>query len=128
MLNDYQRRFLALLVEHEARFLVIGGQAREHYTDTHTRDLDILIDIEPPTNNVERALQEWKRRYPIHTMLDLEPPLALRPMVQMQFPDDVCAYQDDNGNVRKIEPKDGVDVLHPFPAFGSLTSMLVAMT
>ncbi|MBW9051875.1 hypothetical protein [Rhizobium mesosinicum] len=89
MLNDYQKEFLDNLILHQVRFLVIGGVARRHYAGGDTVDLDILIDIEEPRDAIEAALLEWKRRYPIHTMLELTPPLALRPMVQMKFPDDV---------------------------------------
>ncbi|MDK4726401.1 hypothetical protein [Rhizobium phaseoli] len=77
MLNDYQKEFLDNLNRHKARFLVIGGVARQHYTGGDTKDLDILIDIDERREAIEAALQEWKQRYAIHTMLDLIPPLAL---------------------------------------------------
>ncbi|MBB4505993.1 hypothetical protein [Rhizobium leguminosarum] len=117
MLNDYQKEFLDNLIGHKARFLVIGGVARQHYRGGHTKDLDILIDIDERREAIEAALQEWKRRYAIHTILDLTPPLALRPMVQMKFPDDLCPYQDRNGDVREIGPDNGVDVLTSLPGF-----------
>ncbi|MBB2678699.1 UNVERIFIED_ORG: putative nucleotidyltransferase [Rhizobium esperanzae] len=117
MLNDYQKEFLNNLIRHNARFLVIGGVARQHYEGGHTKDLDILIDIDERIEAIEAALQEWKQRYAIHTMLDLIPPLALRPMVQMKFPDDLCDYQDRKGDVREIGPDDGVDVLTSLPGF-----------
>ncbi|MGR9169604.1 hypothetical protein [Rhizobium sp. KDH_Rht_773_N] len=117
MLNDYQKEFLENLILHQVRFLVIGGVARHHYASGDTVDLDILIDIEGQRDAIEAALEEWKRRYPIHTMLDLTPPLALRPMVQMKFPDDVCAYLDRNGDPQEITPEEGVDVLTTLPGF-----------
>lgn len=80
-------------------------------------DLDILIDIEEPRDAIEAALLEWKRRDPIHTMLELTPPLALRPMVQMKFPDDVCVYLDTNGEPQEITAEAGVDVLTTLRGF-----------
>ncbi|TBH34604.1 hypothetical protein ELG66_01015 [Rhizobium leguminosarum] len=117
LLNDYQRQFLAHFIQHQVRFLVIGGVARWHYFGKPTRDLDVVVDIERSANGIERALEEWKREHPIHTMLDLSPPLALRPMAQIKFPDDLCAYRDDKGDIREIGPEDGVDVLTSLQSF-----------
>jgi len=115
MLNPYQKQFLQNFLSHRVRFVVIGGMARFHYHDIPTRDLDVLVDIGATRLATEHALLAWATRYPAHTLRDMTPPLALRPMVQVKFPDDVCLYMDEGGEIREIAPEDGVDILTTIP-------------
>jgi len=112
MLNDYHLQFLRLLNERGARFLVIGGQARFAYHGIATKDLDIWVDISSENRPaLEECLVEWKIEHPLHTLGDFSRPLALRPEVQIKFPDADAWFMRRDGEPAEILVQDGIDVL-----------------
>jgi hypothetical protein len=112
LLNDYHLQFLELLNSRSVRYLVIGGQARFAHFGTPTRDLDLWVDVSPKNRpSLEAALVDWKTKYPIHTLLDLSHPVALRPKVQIKFPDADVWFAKRNGELAEILAQDGIDVL-----------------
>src|SRR6266478_6082500 len=112
MLNEYHLQFLRILHGHRVRFLVIGGQARYTHLGAPTRDLDVWVDISPKNRPaLDRSLVEWKAKYPIHTLMDISQPLALRPNVQIKFPDANVWFERSDGQPSEISVQDGIDVL-----------------
>jgi hypothetical protein len=113
-LNDYHLQFLRLLTDRSARFIIIGGQARYVHHRTRTRDLDIWIDISAQNRPaIDRCLYSWALEHPQHSKLDFNPPLTLRPGVQVKFPDtrDAVYYLDRSGEPTEISHEDCIDVL-----------------
>jgi hypothetical protein len=123
MLNDYHLQFLHRLTDAGVRFLVIGGQARRVHDGSETRDLDIWVDIEPQSRRaLETVLLAWSAAHPLHTAQPLTAPLALRPNVQIQFPDADCLYMTRDGIPAPIPTTDRIDILtsvgqHDFEQF-----------
>jgi hypothetical protein len=123
MLNDYHLQFLHRLTDSGARFLVIGGQARRVHDGSKTRDLDIWVDIGPQSRRaLETVLLAWSAAHPLHTAQPLTAPLALRPNVQIQFPDADCSYMTRAGIPAQILATDRIDILtsvdeHDFEQF-----------
>jgi hypothetical protein len=112
MLNEYHLQFLRLFDEHHVRYLVIGGQARFVYFGTPTRDLDVWVDISQRNRPaLDNCLAEWKARHPVHTMLDFSFPLALRPNVQIKFPDADALFLGSDAEPAEILAQDGIDIL-----------------
>jgi hypothetical protein len=112
MLNDYHLQLLGLFNNRKVRFLVIGGQARWAHFGTPTRDLDLWVDISPKNRPaLDQCLVDWKARYPIHTLMDISQPLALRPKVQIKFPDADAWFERRDGEFAEILVQDGIDIL-----------------
>jgi hypothetical protein len=112
MLNEYHLQFLRLCSDRDVRYLVIGGQARFAYFDTPTRDLDLWVDISPKNRPaLDHCLVAWKAKYPTHTLADISLPLALRPKVQIKFPDADVWYLRSDGEPAEISALDGIDIL-----------------
>jgi hypothetical protein len=112
VLNDYHLQFLQLLNRRGVRFLVVGGQARFAHFGVSTRDLDIWVDISVKSRPaLDQSLIEWKRKYPIHTLMDISHPVALRPKVQIKFPDADVWFERRDGELVEIFVQDGIDVL-----------------
>jgi hypothetical protein len=112
MLNEYHLQFLRLFADRGVRFLVIGGQARFAHFGTPTRDLDLWVDLSPKNRQpLEQALVDWKAKYPIHTLMDILRPLALRPKVQIKFPDADAWFKRQDGEFAEILVQDGIDIL-----------------
>jgi hypothetical protein len=112
VLNDYHLQFLELLNRRGVRFLVIGGQARFAHFGVATRDLDIWVDISMKnTPALSQSLIEWKKKYPIHTLMDISPPVGLRPNVQIKFPDADVSFERRDGRLSELLVQDGIDVL-----------------
>ena len=65
--NEYQLLVVRHLLDHGARFLVVGGVVRQIHTGELTRDLDLWADISE-TNKVRltKALDAWVDNYPSH--------------------------------------------------------------
>lgn len=111
-LNEYHLEFLRLLVSLKVRFLIIGGQARYIHLGRSTHDLDLWTDISDQNKfALEQSLSIWKRRYPVHTLSDLSPPIALRPNLQIKFPDADAWYMGSDGKPAEILTKNEIDVL-----------------
>jgi hypothetical protein len=111
-LNEYHLQFLRLLLQRNVRFLIIGGQARSVHQGTHTRDLDIWVDISKDNRPaLHQSLVAWKTRYPAHSMADFSRPGDLRPNVQIKFPDTDAMFLGAEGQLAEIGPAHGVDVL-----------------
>ncbi len=112
MLNEYHLQFLRLFGGRGVRFLVIGGQARFAHHGIATRDLDIWVDISSANRAaLDHCLIEWKTRHPLHTLADMSQPLALRPNVQIKFPDADAWFETSDGEPAEILVQDGIDVL-----------------
>jgi hypothetical protein len=112
MLNEYHVQFLRLLNEQGVRYLVIGGQARFAHCAEPTKDLDIWVDISagnrPP---LERCMADWKAKHPMHTLLDMTPPLEFRRNVQIKFPDADAWFMGRDNQPTEILAENGIDVL-----------------
>jgi hypothetical protein len=112
MLNEYHLQLLRLFSDRDVRYLVIGGQTRFTYFGTPTRDLDLWVDISPKNRPaLDYCLAEWKARYPAHTLTDFSLPLALRPNVQIKFPDADVWYLRSDGEPAEISVREGIDIL-----------------
>ena len=111
-LNEYQLKFLELLVLRGVRFLIVGGQARSVHEGTRTRDLDIWVDISKANRSaLERSLADWNARYPTHSTENFSSPLNLRPGVQIKFPDGDVMFIGSDNKPKEIGPADGIDIL-----------------
>jgi len=111
-LNDYQLQFLREMIKRGVRFLVIGGQARNVYHGTRTRDLDLWVDISSQNRPaLDLCLMAWAAEHPMHSAANFSPPLPLRPGVQIKFPDDEVFYVGADGEPTAIVPADCIDVL-----------------
>lgn len=117
MLNQYHLQFLSMLDEQCARAIIIGGQARYFHLGTSTRDLDLWADVADSRSQLESALFLWKCRYSAHSILDLEPPVALRPAVQIKFPDADALFINSDGELSEILIEDGIDLLTSVGAY-----------
>ena len=123
MLNEYHLQFLHHLMDHGVRFLIVGGQARHVHHGTTTRDLDLWVDISVGNRPaLEKALVEWSKEHPAHTVSPLSSPIAFAPGRQQKFPDDDCWFMTRDGEPMQILALDGIDVVtsikdHPFVAF-----------
>jgi hypothetical protein len=112
MLNNYHLQFLSLLHGRDVRFLVIGGQARYQHFGASTRDLDVWVDTSPKNRPaLDQCLVDWKESHPLHTLMEISHPLAIRPNVQLKFPDADALYLRSNGESAQILVEDGIDIL-----------------
>jgi hypothetical protein len=112
MLNEYHLQFLRQLDGRRVRLLVIRGQARFAHYGVPTRDLDIWVDISPKNKiALERCVADWKTKHPLHTMMDISQPLALRPKLQIKLPDADAMFMGRDGEPAEIFVEDGIDVL-----------------
>ncbi len=114
MLSDYHIQFLHHLATHGVRFLIVGGQARWLSDRAHkTRDLDVWVSVaDADKPDLERAIVAWSQAHPAHTAMPLQAPLALRPAVQIAFPDcDGVLYFDQKREMRELLTADRIDVL-----------------
>jgi hypothetical protein len=121
VLNDYHVQFLHHFAGHGARLLIVGGQARWLDDRTHeTRDLDLWVSVaDADEPNLENALVGWSRAHPSHTAMPLQAPLALRPGVQIAFPDcDGVAYLSRSGGIEELSTADRIDVLTSLAGMG----------
>jgi hypothetical protein len=98
-LSFFQRDFLHVMEEAQARFLVIGGQARRHHVGMPTRDLDIWTEDRPA---FQHALDRWREKYPQYSE-DMQ--LLSRPWVRVWFPDDTCVSMHGTDDV-----ENGIDI------------------
>jgi hypothetical protein len=112
MLNDYHSQFLTHFNRLEVRYLVIGGQARNYYMGTATKDLDLWVTTECPFRHIlERALLEWIKQYPLHSIYIRDPPLPLKEGLQIKLPDADAWFINSSGEGQKISVEDGIDIL-----------------
>lgn len=112
MLSDYHRRFIRNLLDHNVRFLIIGGQARHLLFGTPTADLDLWVSLsEQDAPRLEEALVSWAQEYPTHTNRNFTKPLSLRPRLQLHFPEWDTAYLTEANEIIEIKAIEGVDVL-----------------
>jgi hypothetical protein len=92
--------------------LVIGGQARFVHHGISTHDLDLWVDISPQNRPaLDQCLIEWKAKYPMHSLTDFSPPLALRPGVQIKFPDADVWFMGRDDQPAELLIADGLDIL-----------------
>jgi hypothetical protein len=96
----YHREFLHMMVEAQARFIIIGGQARRHHFGTPTRNLDLWAEDGAALQSV---LERWAERFPQYSD---EMKLLPRPRLRVWFPDDVCVR-----TVGTEDPESGIDIL-----------------
>lgn len=112
MLNGYHLKFLRHLIKCGVRFLIVGGQARNLLFGTHTKDLDVWVDLSDSNRPVlDDALIAWAEEHPSHTRLSWTTPLQLRPRVQIKFPDQYAMYMSESNEIVEIKLEDGIDVL-----------------
>ena len=111
-LNEYHLQFLRPMTRRGVRFLIVGGQARFVHHGISTRDLDLWVDISRQNRPaLDQCLIEWKAKYPVHTLTDLSPPLALRPGVQIKIPDADVWFMRQDGKPAELLVADGIDIL-----------------
>lgn len=116
-LNPYQLRFVTMLIEAGAEFLVIGGQARHDINGDH--DLDLWINVADRENAIalQRVIMAWLNEHPLHCSPGTAERVArgLPPNKMLSIPDARCAYLDDRQEMAIVGPGNGIDLL-----FGSL--------
>lgn len=109
-LNVYHIKFLQMLVRANARFIVIGGQARMLYSEHCPRDLDIWVDISADSQTqILDVLNNWWTIHPLHSSRTL--PSNLGPKIQIHIPEWDVHFLDDGGNQVQITADDGIDIL-----------------
>jgi hypothetical protein len=116
-LCEYHVHFLKALSDCKVPFVVIGGMARVHHFGGDTKDLDVWVQAGTADEQLEKALLAWVEKFPRHVMHpnSFKPPLNVRPIVQVHFPEQDIFYHDHRGEWHFLKATEGIDLLTSLP-------------